>query len=36
VQTTKVNLLGKDLHVPMLMAISSNSYTREMHFTYGI
>lgn len=32
VQTTKVNLLGKDFHVPMKMRIHSNSFTRENRF----
>jgi hypothetical protein len=32
VQTTKVNLVGKDFHVDMLMNINSNNYRREMSF----
>jgi len=33
VQTTKVNLVGKDFHVDMQLGIESNSLKREMHFT---
>jgi hypothetical protein len=32
VQTTKVNLVGKDFHVDMLMNIDSNSFHRSMSF----